>query len=195
MGLRYQAILRYLGKEFVGVDRETNEKKRLEIAKTCDGIIIASPTETHEIVIQDLLEAKKPILCEKPVSKDIDALGRIIERVEKERVPFRMMYQYSILTNPSRIGKTFYDYFRHGSDGLMWDCLQIIGLARGECVLKENSPLWSCMINGKRLSLADMDAAYIAYIQKWLQYPAQDLGVIRAVHERVHQAIKERESQ
>ncbi len=63
--------------------------------------------------------------------------------------------------------------------------MQVIGLARSEVVLKESSPIWSCMVNGKALKLSDMDAAYIMYIQSWLKAPKQDLGYLQSVHEKV----------
>lgn len=184
MGKRYEAILRYLGKQFVGVDKEHNRHYVNEQAAKADGIIIATPTDTHAEYIERFAPLSKPILCEKPVTKSIDELNRLLETVKSHKTPFRMMYQYKVLATQSSIGKSHYDYFRHGSDGLVWDCLQIIGLARGELRLGEASPVWSCVINGRTLNLAHMDAAYIAYVQKWLQNPAQDLGEILAIHQK-----------
>lgn len=195
MGKRYQSILRFLGKDFIGVDKETDDRKRAKLMGECDGVIIATPTESHENLIAEMAPFKKPILCEKPVTKDLGGLIAVTKRLETEGTPFRMMFQYSMLVNPNRIGKTLYNYFRHGQDGIMWDCLQVIGLARGECVLKEDSPVWACMINGQRLSIADMDSAYIAYVQKWFTTPHQDLGAIRGLHERVHEAIASRKDE
>jgi hypothetical protein len=190
MGARYASILRYLGKSFVGIDKETSEKKRMELAKYSDGIIIATPTETHQYLIDEMIPAKKPILCEKPVVRNPDILRGLLKRMGDAKVPFRMMFQYSMLTNPNRIGKSRYDYFRHGTDGLVWDCLQIIALARGECRLREDSPIWSCMINGQRLNIADMDAAYIGYVQEWFKKPGQDPGLIQSIHDKVQSVLE-----
>jgi len=89
------------------------------------------------------------------------------------------------LAGKNRIGRSHYDYFRHGNDGLVWDCLQIIALARSAPLLRETSPMWSSMINGKALNIAHMDAAYMAYVQAWFKYPAQDMGEIIGIHEKV----------
>lgn len=188
MGKRYQAIFRYLSIPTMGVDLEdTPDTRRLKTLKA-EAYVIATPTDTHMGLIHELAPHRKPILCEKPVVKSVEEIKIIRERVEKDRVPFRMMFQYSLLADPARIGKSRYDYFRHGSDGLVWDCLQIIGLARGALELKEDSPIWSCMINGKALAIGSMDAAYVAYVQRWLQDPSQDMGMIQAMHERTAEA-------
>ncbi len=102
-----------------------------------------------------------------------------------------MTYQYSLIASKDTIGKSFYNYFRHGNDGLAWDCLQIIGLARGAISLEECSPVWSCVINGRRVPLAAMDAAYIGYVQSWFKNPHQDMGLLQAIHEKTDAYEKE----
>lgn len=188
MGQRYQAILNYLGIESVCVDKEHNRHFIAKMAAECEGAIIATPTQTHADFIRLLLPFKQPILCEKPVTKSVDELKALLAEIKQSKTPFRMMYQYKLLAKSDSIGKSFYNYFRHGNDGLIWDCLQIIGLARGELTLGENSPVWRCMINGKPINIRDMDAAYIGYVQLWLQKPAQDLEEILKIHEKTAQA-------
>lgn len=191
MGKRYKAILKFLGKQFYAADKEISRKDYLNIAKNSTGVIIATPTETHEEIIRDMMPVKIPILCEKPVGMNISKLNDLIYDMQKSGTSFRMMFQYSHLIDKNRIGKTRYDYFRHGKDGLVWDCLQIIGLARGEVTLLEDSPVWSCVINGQTVDISHMDAAYVHYVQKWFSSPAQDLGFIQAIHEKVSDMAKE----
>lgn len=188
MGKRYQAIFRYLGIKFQSFDAHHGLRLVTQAVSKAEGVVIASPTATHAQYIRALAPLRKPILCEKPVMKDLAELRECLAQLRDAGTPFRMMLQYSMLVQPNRIGRSFYNYFRHGSDGLIWDCLQVIALARGPCALKEESPVWSCMINGQRLNIAHMDAAYIAYIQKWLRDPSQDLEGIYAIHERVRAA-------
>jgi hypothetical protein len=184
MGKRYQSILRYLGRPFACVDAEHNRHFIKQAATACKGIIIASPTDTHAEYIQHLQDLRIPLLCEKPVVKDVGQLQELLAGVKEHKTPFRMMYQYQMLVDPDRIGRSHYNYFRHGADGIAWDCIQILGLARGEVRLSEDSPVWRCMINGKSLNLAHMDAAYIGYVQRWFTKPNQDPGEIVAAHER-----------
>lgn len=194
MGKRYQAILKHLGKEFHCRDIGRNTIPDKRISYDIDEIIIATPTDTHIEVIRHYLEYKKPILCEKPISKNMEQLKQIVKEIKEENISFQMMFQYKGLVPRLAIGKTYYDYFRHGNDGLAWDCLQIIGLAKDQITLREESPLWDCQINGHRLHLEFMDNAYVVAVESWLKGQPQDLGEILAVHEKTeafHQSLKE----
>lgn len=192
MGKRYQAIFRFLNRPVVCMDKQDPLTRIQTAAQNCAGAVIATPTETHLSMIRALIPTRIPILCEKPVSKSVDEVKEIREAVERERIPFRMMFQYSLLASTDRLGRSRYDYFRHGNDGLVWDCLQIIGLARGPVDLFENSPVWSCVINGRALQQGSMDAAYVAYVQGWLAHPHQDLGLVQAIHEKTAEMAKAR---
>jgi hypothetical protein len=168
MGKRYQAILRHLGKEVLCADIEHKAKEILSMVELCDRVIIATPTETHRYYLKKLIPMKIPVLCEKPVVKKTNEIAVILNEVEKFGTPFTMMNQYyeiskSLLDRPSS-----YDYFRTGKDGLIWDCLQIIGLAQGEVTLENKSPIWKCTINGETLNFADMDRAYVSFVEKWV---------------------------
>lgn len=191
MGQRYQAILKYhLRKPFDCVDKELTGVKLLDRAQHYESFIVATPTETHAQIVSDLAIFGKPILCEKPVVKDAQEMDELILTLRRHKTPFRMMYQYSLLARENSIGSSYYKYFRHGSDGLVWDCMQIIALARGQCELSEDSAIWMCKINGRKISIYDMDSAYIGYVHKWFTEPAMDLGYLKAIHEKVREAAK-----
>lgn len=190
MGQRYRAIMGYLGKICSFVDKEDSMQSILATAKKSSGVIIATPTDTHAEFIRQFSAMHMPILCEKPITKNIDELKAVMGEVAARRVPFRMMMQYEMLADSARIGPTKYNYFKHGSDGLIWDCLQIIGLARSSVTLGEDSPVWRCMINGKGLNPAHMDAAYIGYVQKWFKSPSQDVKRLIHIHEKTAAAEK-----
>lgn len=185
MGVRYQAILRFLGKEFACVDVGDDDKRVDELAKRSTGILIATPTDSHVDLIRKFLPYKKPILCEKPVLKNRLEIAPLFLDIANSGTPFRMMFQYQMLCDSNRVGPSYYDYYKHGKDGLYWDCFQIIALARQGVHIRESSPVWSCKINGQRLSLSDMDAAYVGYIQRWFRSPKQDVGWLAAMHEKV----------
>lgn len=191
MGRRYQAILSYLGVEFHVADVGHSNQQIQELAKRCAGTIITTPTETHPEFIHLLSPVKKPILCEKPVTKDIRALKDALLQVRADQTPFSMVFQYRMLVENTRLGWTHYNYFKHGNDGLAWDCIQVIGLARAQVELEEDSPIWRCTINGRALNLSDMDHAYIKFIRDWLKSPSQDLSHVLAVHEKTEAIAKE----
>lgn len=166
MGRRYKAILNYLHEPFECLDPLLGGPKRPR--EIYDRFIIASPTPTHLAWVCELDEYNKPILCEKPLSKDIDEASTIA----RCRSPLTMQMQYSRLAQDS-LGKSFYNYFHHGQDGLVWDCFQIIALAKSEIELYEDSPVWRCMINGRHILRGHMDFAYVEYVRAWMNGEVQ----------------------
>lgn len=186
MGKRYQAILKYLYQPFKALDRaDMLSDEIIEAASECDRIIICSPTHTHIQYLNALLPTKKPILCEKPVTKDTDELEDLHAMCARHGYSYHMVYQYKELLTESR-GDSRYNYFRHGQDGLLWDCIQIVGLARGRILLNDQSPIWECQVNGQSLSLADMDKAYVTMVQRWIAGSLdQSMDEILKVHKKV----------
>lgn len=182
MGKRYQAILSHLGKSFCTADIETPNSEIMSYAKASDGIVLATPTGTHVDYIQSLAHLKRPILCEKPIAMNLTDLKTVREIVEKTNLNFSMTLQYKMLDFETSRGPSKYNYFRHGNDGLVWDCIQIIGLARGEVSLSESSPIWECILNNRVLNLSMMDRAYVDFVQEWLISPGQDIGWIMDMH-------------
>lgn len=187
MGTRYQSILKYIDVPFVPVDKHTTSEEIFRAAEGCDRIILATPTDIHLRCLEIFHRYKVPILCEKPLSKDINELVAIKDLVLSEKIKLRMVMQYEMLIDPRSHGDSWYNYFRHGSDGLAWDCLQIIGLARfgSKITLEETSPIWTCGINGKTISFSDMDQAYVRFIRHWLEFPLDDISRLYDIHMKV----------
>lgn len=195
MGRRYRAALQFLGRNVRGVDIENSDDAIEKAVQNAEGVIIATPTDTHASYIRKLTRFRKPILCEKPITKNLHELKAIFDEIERYRTPFRMVYQYEMLAERQRIGTSHYNYYKTGNDGLVWDCIQVVGLSRKEPSLGNDSPIWRCMINGKSLKIQDMDSAYIGYLQRWLIEPAQDLGVLMETHVKTAELAKQKEKE
>lgn len=185
MGKRYQAILKYLDVAHLLCDKNHSQEQILDLALKADNIILATPTETHLDFLFELIPLGKPVLCEKPIVKDVKELEKILKFIEVKNAKFSMMNQYKLLDCPWSEGDSFYNYFRHGSDGLLWDCIQIIGLARGKVTIGQSSPLWTCQLNGKKIESSWMDWAYVQYVENFLKGEYQDLKEIKRAHEKV----------
>lgn len=168
MGKRYQAIMNFLGKPHLCFDKEDSIDTIRKVAAEAEGFIIATPTPTHAEFLRQLLPTRRKILCEKPVTKDLGELIDLDGFCSRHGFDFQMTMQYQELMKLDSLGPSYYDYFRTGNDGLVWDCLQIIGLSDEIPVLENKSPIWSCMINGHRLNLGDMDLAYVECVRKWM---------------------------
>ncbi len=185
MGKRYQANLKHLGQSYTCADLLHDDRWIERSAARAQGIIIATPTNTHLKLVTKFSQMGKPILCEKPLVKTKHELDDLMCSVRLGRTKLRMTFQYQMLDMVSSNGHSHYDYFRHGNDGIVWDCMQIISLARKSIDLNETSPIWSCVLNGDRLNIADMDRAYIDYVKLWFNYPQQDLSYLNDIHLKV----------
>jgi len=186
MGRRYQSILKYTSKSFLTSDITDNEQDLVLKAGACEGVIVATPTDTHYDILKLLAPLNKFTLCEKPITTNLAELSEIIELYKNQRL--KMVMQYAELNTGSG-GDSRYNYYNHGRDGLLWDCIQIIGLAEGAWSVGEESPVWICELNGKRLSLSEMDLAYITMIRKWFQRPREEMLKIYDIHKKVSEAL------
>lgn len=192
MGKRYQAVFQHLNLRYLPLDKDKTPKTIIEEAKKCERILIASPTHTHVDFLRELLPTRKPILCEKPVTKDFESLLDLHAWCARHGYSYNMVMQYEYLKPSEAINRwSYYNYFRHGNDGLAWDCLQIIALANGPVELKETSPVWSCSINGEMVHIEHMDIAYVLMIQAWVDGKlTQSLDQILEAHNKVRKHIE-----
>lgn len=181
MGKRYCAILKALEVEHVGLDiRQANYSELIEEAIfRCDKIIITTPTQKHLETIQLISSVRRQrptriahVLCEKPLVTKADSLRWLRKEQDSGLVRIFCVNQYSYLPEHPIFartnGRTYYNYFKHGGDGLEWDCFQLFGLARGTVVLNESAPIWNCKINGTKVSISGMDHAYVSMISDFL---------------------------
>lgn len=188
MGRRYQAILKHLGVSYLPIEYG-DEIPRIIF----EGTIIATPTDTHQGLIKRFYD--RPILCEKPVCKSLSELNETLDFVRDENIHFTMMNQYSLLDDPLRTGHTSYDFYNTGKDGIFWDCMQIIGLARTTVEIRNQSPFWECNLNGRKVSISEMDWAYVEFVKKWLTFKKfQSLDYLREIHYRTHEYARHESS-
>ena len=176
MGKRYQAILKYLGVDHVCTDIHDSIFERTHKFEHASHYIIATPTSTHEGYIHTLRKYERPILCEKPLSRDPKELDNIVN-MTKDPIDLQMVNQYEHLLEGTISegllplnSKSFYNYFRTGGDGLLWDCIQIIGLHNGDMKdlkINNDSPVWQSQINGHWLNFAHMDGSYVKMVDEW----------------------------
>ncbi len=206
MGRRYLAILAHLGYEAHPIDLEESQRQREVLFQKARGVIIATPTPDHCRRVLEVVSLSRrndiPILCEKPLTTDIQQLDGLLRIARRDGYNLQMVNQYKHLrgysseyneAEPSRYG-SHYRYFNSGRDGLAWNCINILGLSKGRCQLTETSPLWSCRINGVWLSLSDMDDAYITMVNRWVQDPQPNLDYIEFSHRKVHDFVSKHES-
>jgi hypothetical protein len=199
MGKRYQAVLKWIRLPY-----KTRDLDHDEGIEGCDGVIIATPTYTHEALAEQYMHTY-PVLCEKPIwtqrynfytrfSRDDEGMWRAKDFRDYSRL--RMLNQYRhVLANAqqTRASNTYYNYYKHGGDGLIFDCINIYGNMKdfetSNVELKEESPVWGCCIDGKILDLADMDQAYVTEIFDWVRNPTGNLHYMCEAHHRAFQLL------
>lgn len=190
MGRRYATILREMGQNFIGIDV-------CHSLPAVDNYIIATPTDTHIDIIKTCkgLNMEANILCEKPITKKI----KDFERIPKEYWDDIFMvnqYQYypNIQTLAVDNGLTEYNFYHSGGDGLAWDCIQLIHLAKNKkrIRLSNKSPVWKASINGMELSKGLIDQCYLDMLEDFYTGSFQllwDLNKAYNAHEEVWELL------
>ncbi|HYQ70174.1 Gfo/Idh/MocA family oxidoreductase [Actinophytocola sp.] len=64
-----------------------------DLLKESDGVLVATPTDTHPTLVRACLAAGTPVLCEKPIAAHVDAMTELIEEVEAATVPVLVGFQ------------------------------------------------------------------------------------------------------
>lgn len=191
MGKRYTAIVKWLGHDVVGFDQGDPWKNAID--QKPDRTIIASPTIKHYDHCMSCISADIPFLCEKPISKDIDEVVAIRDRCIETGVDGRMVCNWAFLSKvPLQPGtcNISYSHYNTGNDGLFWDMIQPIYLARFkdgkyQISISTESPTFNCHIFNSQFSIIsqnpnsiefhatlDMFAkSYECMIDSWLSDP------------------------
>jgi hypothetical protein len=174
MGRRYLSVLRHLAIESCGVDEHDSLS---EVDAT--HFIVATPTDSHIDVLKEIISTRPEpvsVLCEKPFVKTdsvdtqkILAAMTIFSEYEQHGSNLYMVNNYAYYPQLTHTkGLTVYDYYHSGGDGLEWDCIQLIHLAKGKMLLSNSSPAWTVYINGTLLSKDHIDQSYISMVDDFV---------------------------
>jgi myo-inositol 2-dehydrogenase/D-chiro-inositol 1-dehydrogenase len=63
------------------------------LLKESDGVLVATPTDTHPVLVRACLAAGTPALCEKPIAADLPAMTELIAEIESATVPVLVGFQ------------------------------------------------------------------------------------------------------
>lgn len=64
-----------------------------DLLRESDGIVVATPTDTHPTLVRACLAAGRPVLCEKPIAADLAAMRELVEDIERSTVPVLVGFQ------------------------------------------------------------------------------------------------------
>lgn len=157
IGSRYAAIMRHYGIEHEIFDTQLGNVDQVNWDRF-DKALIATPTASHLSVMSGIPE-HIPVLCEKPVSKTLDGIPT------RKNAYMVSNYRYVLNICQIRLIKRMsYDYYKTGSDGIYWDCCQLLYLDPS-CRLNNVSPRWNLNINGYWVKYRDVEESYCRMIQ------------------------------
>lgn len=158
--------------------------------KDLDLVLVATPTETHYSVLSSIKETgtNARILCEKPITKNLNDLIEILSWGLDLTMVYQYFYAYGsngsdLKGHDEDIG-TYYNSFHSGSDGLAWDCIQLIALHdfKKKLRLENSSYIWKCTINDCRIERNKIDESYAIFLRQWKEkrYTQSDRMLIHA---------------
>jgi len=157
IGQRYQAILRHLEIPFLVHDIDA-ERDLHEIA--FEKAIICTPTPTHMEYVHLLMKMDKMFLCEKPLTMDP------MDEVKPYKRGFVVCNYKFVAHNHGPVVSVFYDYYKTGNDGVLWDCCQLIYLDP-DCEICTTSPIWTLAINGRPQPYRNLELSYVQMIKSF----------------------------
>ncbi|TDV40020.1 Gfo/Idh/MocA family oxidoreductase [Actinophytocola oryzae] len=64
-----------------------------ELLSASDGVLVATPTDTHPALVRACLAAGTPVLCEKPIAADLAAMRALVDEIEATNVPVLVGFQ------------------------------------------------------------------------------------------------------
>lgn len=64
-----------------------------DLLKESDGVLVATPTDTHPALVRACLAAGTPVLCEKPIAADLAAMTELVDEIEAATVPVLVGFQ------------------------------------------------------------------------------------------------------
>lgn len=171
IGRRYCAILKHLNYEFHAYDpvfnSELEDLDNIEFSRA----IIACPTDLHTFYVDKLLPYGKPFLCEKPLSRSIEACKEVV-RKDKNKLGY-VVNNYAYLTSSPEM----YDYYNTGNDGIYWDVCQLIYLNEKVKILTE-SPVWTVFSETGRVSYHALEQSYIQMIKDFVEEKYENLWTL-----------------
>lgn len=64
-----------------------------DLLKAADGVLVATPTDTHPALVRQCLAAGTPVLCEKPIAADLAEMTALVDEIEASGVPVLVGFQ------------------------------------------------------------------------------------------------------
>jgi myo-inositol 2-dehydrogenase/D-chiro-inositol 1-dehydrogenase len=64
-----------------------------ELLAEADGVLVATPTDTHPALVRSCLAARTPVLCEKPIAADLKEMTALVAEIDATDTPVLVGFQ------------------------------------------------------------------------------------------------------
>lgn len=166
IGRRYAAILNLFDVKWRGFDNPDGDPSCInwEDVERC---IIATPTNTHFEYAIAAAQNRKPVLCEKPLSKtpaDCVALSVMAEDLD---VPAFVVCNYKYVFRGHPDPHIYYNNFNTGSDGLWWDVCQLLYLDP-KATIRTDGPYFILASQYREIPYEEVEKSYCNMIYEFV---------------------------
>lgn len=165
IGRRYRAVLEALGIPYRGKEKEDPWDFSC-ITKA----IIASPTFLHFDHASKVAAEGIPFLCEKPMCFESNLIRRLQKTTYKGFVVNNWAQLAWNADLPSSPKKITYDFYNTGRDGLLWDTIQLIYLAKiynAELSVDTRSYFWDAHFDQTPIPYREIEHSYAQMVSSF----------------------------
>lgn len=184
IGTRYRTILEDMGESYCEYDPAINSLEDDAFdPMVFEKAIIASPTNTHFKYCNLMMDLKKPFLCEKPLSQNLEECELLAKRQRTEKYKGYVVNNWNFLIpEGEKVRSIEYDYYRTGPDGFCWDLAQPIYIGfkhNAKLHLHKKSALWNVRINNESVQYRDIEWSYLDMISAFINDDYESLWTLQ----------------
>lgn len=177
IGTRYRHVLNYLGRGFISHDinfiQDTLPREVFITHKLLKDwrhlpVLVCTPSHTHYKTVKRLMDlGYTKFLVEKPVFTEGTHYYEALDW-RLDGISIHAAMNYKELDDKTSEGFTVYKNFYAGKEKTKWNLFQPVALARGDIEIDLRCPIWTCYLNGKKISLEQINQSYLEMIKKYL---------------------------
>ena len=183
MGRRYCAIIKWLGYEVIEKDIGVNEASNV-FDLSFDKAIIATPTNLHMEYCIDIGIRDRPFLCEKPVSKLLSDM-----KLLKTYSSGYMVNNWLYACEHHRINNIEYNFYNTGKDGILWDLIQPIYIARNSVTINPAHPIFEVWADNQRITLDAICESYVDMVSDFVEGVYENLWTMEDAYKATEKVL------
>lgn len=167
IGRRYVSIMQTYNIDGYEYDIINIKESVHDLIDKSTHVLIATPPESHVHYINLALSKGKYVLCEKPISYNLDDIKYLHNHPNKDKLNmvcnWIFLPQYDIILQPNSY-TIEYNWFYYGKNA--WDLIQPLYLSH--TFTYHSYPLFSVKVDNEMFTQQDFNYSYLKMIKAWL---------------------------